>query len=242
MRVLPLLAALAVVSTIATEREARAEEDDTTEKADGSTDCRALRDKNEKELELYEKRQPPQPYVYPGRPDTIINAPWGKFFSGVGASGSLILATLAPHIGAQYRGGGPAILLSFPWTIFVIGPMYACSRKQGSYVVEGHRVHRFLIEPGLNSGATGTGFHVRPGYRFIWHPTGWPVGPGLGVGSMIELVGNKEPFRYSIGGEAVGHFGNCCGPNYFTFALRYDHFLKGTNNDIIGGSLGYTFF
>jgi hypothetical protein len=238
VRAVALLAFLSIVSIAG---EARSEEEPALEAANGANDCRALREKNEQELQLYEKRQPPVPYQYP-RPNTVVNAPWGDFFRGVGASAGLILSTVIPHVGAQYRGGSPAILLSWPWSVLVIGPMYSCTRKQGTYVVDGHRVHRVMVEPGLNSGSNGTGVHVRGGYRFIWHPTGWPVGPGLGFGSTVELVGNKEPFRYSLSPEAVAHFGNCCAANYFTFAVRYDHYFKGTNLDIIGGSLGYTFF
>lgn len=238
MRFLPLLAVLSIATVAG---EARAEEEVPLEAADGSTDCRALRDKNDQELSLYEKRQPPVPYKYPQN-ETVINAPWGDFFKGVSNSSGLLLATILPHVGAQARGGSPSLLISWPWTVFVIGPMYSCTRKPGSYVVDGHRVHRFMVEPGFNSGGTGTGLHVRGGYRFIYHPTTWVVGPGLGFGSTVELVGNKEPFRYSISPEAVAHFGNCCASNYFTLAVRYDHFFKGVNNDIIGGSLGYTFF
>lgn len=239
MRWLPLLAALTIATVAETARAA--EEEQPPDAANGSTDCRAMRDKNDSELALYEKRQPAVPYKYPQN-ETVINAPWGDFFKGVGNSGGLILATVLPHVGAQYRGGGPSITLSWPWTIFVFGPMYSCTRKVGSYNVDGHRVHRVLLEPGLNTGSTGTGVYVRPGYRFIWHPTSWVVGPGLGIGSTLELVGNKEPFRYSISPEAIAHFGNCCAPSYFTFAFRWDHYLEGTNNDVIGGSLGYTFF
>ena len=238
VRLWPLAFALAGL-TVA--RNASADEPP-PETADGSTECHAMQDKNDAELALYEKRQPPTPYVYPDRPDTVVNAPWGQFFKGVWSSRALILSTFIPHLGAQYRGGGPSILISFPWSILVFGPMYSCSRQTGTYVVDGHRVHRIMLEPGMNSGSNGIGFHVRPGYRFIWHPSSWVVGPGLGIGSTVEVVGNREPFRYSIGPEAVAHFGNCCAANYFTFALRYDHYLKGVNRDILGGSLGYTFF
>lgn len=238
MRVSPLLAALSILAIAA---EARAEEEPPLEAANGSTDCRALRDKNEQEVALYEKRQPPVPYQYP-RNETVINAPWGNFFKGVSDSSGLILSTVLPHLGAQYRGGSPSILVSWPWSVLVIGPMYACTRKQGTYVVDGHRVHRFMIEPGFNSGGAGSGVFARGGYRFILHPTTWVVGPGLGIGSTVDLIQRDEKFRYSISPEAVAHFGNCCAANYFTFALRYDHYFKGTNRDIIGGSLGYTFF
>jgi hypothetical protein len=200
-----------------------------------------FREKNERELAQYEKTQPPEPYRYP-REKMVLNAPWGNFFSNVGHAGDLVLATFVPHLGAQYRGDAPAALVSWPWSVLVIGPMYACTRKKGTFVVNGHRAHRFLVEPMIVSGRVGVGFSVRSGYRFIWHPTSWVVGPGLGLGSTIDIAGNREPFRYSIGPEAVAHFGRCCASSYFTLAFRYDHFFDGTNRDIVGGSLGYTFF
>lgn len=235
---------LAVALTIAlllVASAAGAAEEVPPETADGAADCRALLEKTELEIKAYEKKQPPVPYVHPRR-TTIINAPWGKLFEGLGDSGGLIPATLLPHLGAQARAGSPAILVSWPWSVLVIGPMYACSRTPGSYEVDGHRIHRFLVEPGFNSGKGGTGFHTRLGYRFVWHRSSWPVGPGFGLGSTLELVGNREPFRYSFSPEAIAHFGNCCASSYFTLAIRYDHYFKGTNQDIIGGSLGYTFF
>lgn len=211
------------------------------ETADGSTNCRAFRDKNEKELEAFEKRQPPVPYRYP-RESEVLNAPWGNFFEHVGHAGELVLATFIPHVGAQFRGDTPATMVSWPWSVLVIGPYYACSRKPGTLVVHGHRVHRFLVEPAVVASKLGVGFSVRPGYRFIWHPSSWVVGPGLGVGSTIEIAGNKEPFRYSVSPEAVLHFGQCCSSSYFTLAVRFDHYFKGNNTNIIGGSLGYVFF
>jgi hypothetical protein len=209
--------------------------------ADGSDDCRAFQDKNSRELAAWEKSQPPVPYRYP-REREFLNAPWGNFFGYVGHAGELVLATVLPHIGAQFRGDAPAALVSWPWSVLVIGPYYACSRKKNTFVVHGHRVHRFLIEPGVVSSKLGVGVFTRIGYRFIWHPSGWVVGPGLGLGSTFEIAGNREPFRYSVGPEALVHFGNCCSSSYFTLAFRYDHYFKGTNRDIIGGSLGYTFF
>lgn len=224
--------------------DARAADDDAQsnlELADGSTDCDELREKNSRELAAWEKEQPAVPYRYP-RESTVLNAPWGNFIKSVGHSGELILATLIPHVGAQYRADAPAAHVSWPWSVLVIGPYYACSRKRGTFVVHGHRVHRFLVEPAIVSSRVGVGFSVRPGYRFIWHPTSWVVGPGLGLGSTVEIAGAKEPFRYSVGPELVAHFGRCCSSSYFTFALRYDHYFKGNSRDIIGGSLGYTFF
>lgn len=222
------------------EREARAEEPE-PETADGSTDCAALQERNGKELEAYEKSQPPVPYRYP-RESTILNAPWGNFLKNIGHGGELILATIIPHVGAQFRGDTPAAHVSWPWSIVVVGPYYACSRKKGEYVVHGHRAHRFLLEPAVVSSKFGVGFSVRPGYRFIWHPTSWVVGPGIGLGSTIDIAGASEPFRYSVGPEVLAHFGKCCSSSYFTFAVRYDHYFKGTNREIFGASLGYTFF
>ena len=72
-------ALLAALSVLAIAGEARAEEEPPVEAANGAADCRALRDRNEQELQLYEKRQPPVPYQYP-RPNNVVNAPWGDFF------------------------------------------------------------------------------------------------------------------------------------------------------------------
>lgn len=223
--------------------EARAEEGTPIdlETADGPTACRELRERNAKELWAYEESQPPEPYRYP-RARLFLNAPWGNFFRDVGYGGELFLATIIPHFGAQFRGDSPAAHVAWPWSVLVFGPYYSCSRKKGTFVVHGHRVHRFLVEPAVVSSRLGVGFSVRPGYRFIWHPSSWVVGPGLGIGSTIEIAGNREPFRYSVSPEIVLHFGTCCTPSYFTFAFRYDHYFKGTNLDIVGGSLGYTFF
>lgn len=233
-----LFGVVAVVVAIATDARA---DDPPPETADGSDECHALRDKNDTDLKLYEQRQPATPYKYP-QPDLVMGSPWGGVLHGLGESGlPIVAATVLPHIGAEYRGGAPAIVVSWPWTIFNFGPMYACTRKPGSYIVEGHRVHRFMVEPKIDQGKFGTGFAVRPGYRFLWHPTSWVVGPGVGIGSTVEIRGNEEKFRYSLSPEIVGHFGNCCSPSYFTLAVRYDHFWKGLNNDIIGGTLGYTF-
>lgn len=42
--------------------------------------------------------------------------------------------------------------------------------------------------------------------------------------------------------ELVVQFGHCCEPSYFTLAFRYDHFFAGDATNLLGGSLGYTFF
>jgi hypothetical protein len=208
---------------------------------DGAAACNAFNEKNEQELSLWEKTQPSVPYAYP-RETTFLNAPWSRFFSNLGRAGELFLATAIPHVGAQFRGDAPAAHVAWPWTILVFGPMYSCSRKFNTFVVHGHRAHRVLLEPAVVSSKLGVGFSVRPGYRFVWHPSTWVVGPGFGLGTTVEVAGNQEPFRYSIGPEVLAHFGNCCSSSYFTFAVRFDHFFAGMNRDIVGGSLGYTFF
>jgi hypothetical protein len=238
----PLIAASVSLALIGGPRDARADEEPVdVQTADGADSCREFQQKNERELLLWEKTQPPVPYAYP-RTRTFLTAPWPQFFSNLGRAGELVLATIIPHVGAQFRGDAPAAHVSWPWTVLVFGPMYACSRKFNTFVVHGHRAHRILLEPAIVSSKLGVGFSVRPGYRFIWHPSTWVVGPGIGLGSTVEVAGNKEPFRASLGPELVAHFGNCCSSSYFTFAVRYDHYFKGLNRDIIGASLGYTYF
>jgi hypothetical protein len=209
--------------------------------ADGADNCAAFQIKNQKELHLWESTQPPVPYQYP-RTKLFMNAPWAQFFSSLGHAGELAMATIFPHVGAQFRGDAPAAYVGWPWSVLVFGPEYSCSRKFNTFVVHGHRGHRLLLEPAVVSSKLGVGFSVRPGYRFIWHPSSWVVGPGLGLGSTVEIAGNQEPFRASISPEAVAHFGNCCASSYFTLAARYDHYFKGLNRDIVGATLGYTFF
>ena len=229
------------LGTFAHESAARADEESDVETADGSRECREFREKNESELADWEKEQPPVPYRYP-REQLLLGAPWSQFFKTMGHSGELVIATLVPHIGAQFRGDAPAAQVAWPWTILAFGPATSCSRKRGTFVVHGHKAHRLMFEPALVSSTRGVGLSFRPAYRFVWHPTSWVVGPGIGLGSTIEVAGNREPFRYSVSPELVAHFGHCCRSSYFTFALRYDHFLGGNIRDIIGGSLGYTFF
>lgn len=236
---LPCAFAAALLAPLG-EGVAHAEEGD-LETADGADECRVFQATNDRDLARWEKEQPAAPYRYP-RERLFMNAPWAQALDTLGRSGELLLATFIPHVGAQFRGGEPAAHVAWPWSLVVFGPKYACSRKKGTFVVHGHRAHRLLLEPAVYSSPKGIGLSVRPGYRFIWHPSTWVVGPGIGLGSTVEIASPREPFRASIGPEAVAHFGTCCRSSYFTFALRYDHFLAGTDKDIIGGSLGYTFF
>lgn len=210
------------------------------ETADGPTACRAFEAQNARELKKWEKEQPPVPYAYPHE-DTILGAPWGRFASALGTTSALLLATILPHAGGQLRGQEPAALVAWPLAL-PFGPAFACSRKRGTFWVRKHRAHRFMLEPGIVGSNQGVGVYVRPGYRFVHHPADWVVGAGGGIGSTIEVGGNREPVRPSLGPEAVLHFGHCCEASYFVLALRYDRFFGGTNRDIVGATLGYTFF
>jgi hypothetical protein len=73
-------------------------------------------------------------------------------------------------------------------------------------------------------------------------PGDWVVGFGGGVGTAIEIAGNREPFRVGVGPEAVAHFGRCCESSYFVFAVRYDRFFTGGVLNLLTATLGYTFF
>jgi hypothetical protein len=208
---------------------------------DGAAACAEFEERNIKEMHLWEKSQPPVPYTYP-QTRLFLGAPWAQFFGNLGRAGELIMATLFPHVGAQYRGDAPAAYVGWPWTILIFGPNYACTRKYNTFVVHGHKAHRIVLEPAIVSSSLGVGFSTRPGYRFIWHPSTWVVGPGAGIGSTLEIAGYHQPFRYSVSPEVIAHFGNCCASSYFTLTARYDHYFKGLNQDIIGATLGYTFF
>ncbi len=228
------------IATIAAgEGEARAELPK-YEFADGPTACHAFDAKNERELAEFSKTQPATPYQYP-REDTILGAPWGPFVSGIGDSLDLLAASAVPHFGAQLRAENPAVVVSWPWSL-PFGPAFTCSRKQGTFTVRNFKSHRILLEPGLVGSKVGAGFFTRPGYRFLYHPSDWVVGAGGGLGTTVELSGNREPTRMSLSPEAVIQFGHCCDSSYFTLAVRYDRFFAGTNLNIVWGSLGYTFF
>ncbi|HSO37453.1 MAG TPA: hypothetical protein VLT33_33235 [Labilithrix sp.] len=234
------LVSLSLLALVAQERTASAE-DPKTEYADGLKACEDFHAKNERELAAWAKTQPPVPYAYP-REDNVLGAPWGPITGGIGSSAELLLASIIPHFGAQLRGQTPAAVVAWPWSI-PIGPGFTCSRKQGTFTVHDFRSNRLMLEPGLVSSNRGTGVYVRPGYRFLYHPSDWVVGVGAGVGSTIELAGNREPpGRPSVSPEVVIQFGHCCESSYFTLTFRYDHYFAGDSTNILGGSLGYTFF
>ena len=233
------LKAVTTVAVLAATASARAEEPD-VETADGMKACNAFRAKNERELTAWEKQQPALAYAHPRR-DDVLNAPWGALLKGLGTSGEVLLASIIPHVGAQLRAETPAAVVAWPWSV-ALGPASACSRRRGSFDVDLHRPHRIVLEPGIVSSNRGVGVYARPGYRFIQHPSDWVVGVGAGLGSTIEIAGNREPFRIGIGPEILAHFGRCCTSGYFTLAFRYDRFFTGGVLDLFSGTLGYTFF
>jgi hypothetical protein len=218
---------------------ARAEEAE-PETADGTAACKAFVARNERELAAWEQQQPAVPYRRP-RPDEVGHAPWGRLLKGFGTSGEVLLASVIPHLGAQLRASTPAAVVSWPWSL-PIGPASSCSRQRGSFDVELHRPHRVVLEPGIVSSNRGIGVFARPGYRFLHHPSDWVVGVGGGLGSTVEIAGNREPFRVGIGPEMLAQFGHCCGPGYFLLSVRYDRFFTGGVLDLVTGTLGYTFF
>jgi hypothetical protein len=211
-----------------------------TEAADGPAACREFAANNERQLDEWTKLQPPVPYEYP-RDETLLHAPWPGLLSPIGSRAELLLATILPHAGAQLRGDTPAAVVSWPWSV-PLGPAYTCSRREGSFTVDEHRAHRAVLEPGFVSSTRGVGVFVRPGYRFLYHPSDWVVAVGGGLGTTIEIAGNREPFRPSISPEGLVRFGHCCEPSYFTLAFRYDHFFAGEVLDTLTATLGYVYF
>ena len=240
MRLARVCVAVAVAASAFVQGSVARAEEPKLEYADGPTACKEFDKKNEKELRDWEKQQPATPYSYP-RDEGVLGAPWGPLFRSVGAHPDLVIATFAPHLGAQYRAENPALVLSFPWQ-FPIGPAATCSRKQGTFRVHKYKNHRALLEPGITNGKLGTGFFVRPGDRVLYQPSEWVVGIGGGLGHTFDVAGAKEKFRYSVSPEAVIQFGHCCDSGYFVLAVRYDHYFSGNATEIFGGTLGFTFF
>ena len=231
---------LVAFALLATARDATADEPK-VEYADGPNACRALHLKNARELAAWEKQQPPIPYLYAQEP-LVLGSPWGNFTDAVGSSLELLAATIIPHFGAQLRGETPAAVVSWPWSL-PLGEAFTCSRKEGTFTIRDFRAHRVMLEPGLFSSTRGTGFFVRPGYRFLYHPSEWVVGAGAGIGTTVDVAGAHEPSaRPSVSPEALVQFGHCCESSYFTLAFRYDHYFAGAVTNVFGGSLGYTFF
>jgi hypothetical protein len=229
-----------LVSTLLVATEGVAGAEDKIDYADGPEACRLFHAKNDHELAAWSKTQPATPYAYP-QDDNVLGAPWGPLTSGLGATADLLVATAIPHVGAQLRADAPVVVIAWPWSI-PIGPAYTCSRHVGSFTVRDYRYHRALVEPTVIAGQKGTGFLTRFGYRFLYHPSDWVVGAGGGLGTTIDLAVKGEPTRASLGPEAVLQFGHCCDASYFILALRFDRYFAGSSTNIIGGTLGYTFF
>src|SRR5262249_10798201 len=146
-------------------------------------------------------------YVYP-QDDEVWGAPWGALLGSIGEHPDLVLASVLPHVGAQLRGETAAAAVSWPWSV-PFGPAFTSSRTRGSFTVRDHLAHRALLEPGVFSSPKGVGFYLRPGYRFIYHPSDWVLGLGGGAGTSAEIT-KAEPFRIGFGPEVILHFGHCC--------------------------------
>ncbi len=219
---------------------ARADEPaDTLEAVDGSAACDALELKNDKERKIYSSLQPPTPYVHP-QPEQVLGAPWVELGGAAKDSVGLLAATLLPHVGPVLRGPTPETGLSWPWQ-FPIGRPSACSRRSGSYQISKYKPLRLMFEPGIDFGQQAIVVSVRPGVRYIYHPTEWPAGLGGGLGTMIELTGKEPVPRASFSPEVVVQLGRCCEPGYFLLAIRHDFFFAG-KNDLWVASVGFTYF
>ncbi len=206
---------------------------------DSSEACDELEASTERARAAWEKAQAPVAYREPVT-DTLLGAPWGGLFKWMGESKALLAATFIPSVGAQIRSGVPGIVLAFPWS-FPIAKAMACSRVNG-FLVHKHKAARFMLEPGITSSTGGPATYVRPGFRFLYQRAAWVVGFGLGVGSVIEIAGNKEPMRLSASPEVALRFGRCCEPGYFTLIFRKEWFFAGHVRDTYTTTLGYSFF
>jgi|GEM_PF-1274937 len=201
--------------------------------------CRELDARNEREVAEWSAAQPPTKYQYP-RKETISGAPWIEFLRATGHTGTLLAATLAPHVLAALRDSEPEPGLSWPWQL-PIGAPAQCTRRKGSFDVSGYKPFRLLLEPGFLAGADRTlAVFVRPGLRYMYHPTAWYLGFGGGAGSMLELSG-KEPTRASLSPELLLQFGACCDPGYVTLTFRREIFFAGSSG-IWFASAGFTYF
>lgn len=206
---------------------------------DGSDNCKELEASTERARGAWEKAQAPVAYREPV-PDTILGAPWGPLLKWIGDSKPLIAATLIPSIGAQLRAGTPGTVVTWPLSFPIMKAM-SCSRVNG-FIVHKHKAPRIMLEPGFTTSINGPATFFRPGFRFVYQRAAWVVGVGAGVGSVLEIAGNKEKFRGSLSPELVLRFGRCCEPGYFTLVFRKEWFFTGTVRDTYTTSLGYSFF
>jgi len=216
---------LALALACAWTRAAAADEPK-TETASGIGDCRALEERNAKELAMWSAGQPPRPWAYPAR-ETILDAPWMELVRALGHSAGLLLVTAVPHVGFAIRSKSPELLLAWPLSV-PFGPALSCSRRVGTFDVDKLRPNRLMLEPSLAVADVGTTFALRPGYRFLVHPGDWFFGIGGGFGSTIELARPKGAApRAGLSPEAVVQLGACCAPGFVTLAIRGDFYFDG---------------
>jgi len=201
--------------------------------------CRELDARNEREVVQWSAEQPPKKYEYP-RKELLVGAPWVEFLRATGHSAALLAATVVPHVAAALRGSEPEPGLSWPWS-FPVGAPAECTRAKGTFDIAAYRPVRILFEPGFLSAPDRTiAVFVRPGLRYMYHPTAWYLGFGGGLGSMFELTG-KEPTRLSVSPELLLQFGACCEPGYVTLTFRREIFFAG-GDGIWFASAGFTYF
>lgn len=236
-----VLALASLLALTASARGASAADEPELESADSIKECNELADRNETELRKWEKEQPAVPYEH-RREKLVLGAPWGRFFEGIGDGSKVVLATVLPHMGMQLREPGPQIMLAWPWSVVPFGPRVGCTRERGKFEVRHFRNHRLMVEPAVLLGDRRPDFFVRPGYRFVFHPTDWVAGVGGGIGTTADVVMKGEPMRMSVSPEVVVQFGHCCEPGFVTVAVRYDHYFAGNFRDTFSVSAGYTFF
>jgi hypothetical protein len=216
----------------------------------GFAACRELEAKNQSELAMWTAAQPAKPFAYTGR-ETVLDAPWTELGRAFGHSAALLLATAVPHMGVGFRSSQPEFVIAWPLSVS-IGPALSCSRKNGTFEIDKSRPNRFLFEPAIWAADAGTTFSLRPGYRFLWHPTNLLlgfVGAGAGIGSTIELArprsmppANSQP-RASLSPEIVFQLGSCCSPGYVMLTTRFDFFFDGPSTPFaFSQTMGFTYF
>ncbi len=207
--------------------------------ADGTTDVKSLETRNKRELASWVASRPPEPYVYPER-DLTLGAAWGPLFDAFDkGSGALVASTLIPHFGVTILGGTPQATLAWPWS-FPLGPKLSATRDYRKFDVYVYRPFRLIFEPILVVGDE-IRFALRPGIRFLHHPSTWPVGIGAGVGANLTLAA-KGGSAIAVSPEAVVQIGRCCRPSYITLAIRPDIFVTGETSFVFSTHVGFTYF
>lgn len=216
----------------------------------GFPECAELEAKNKAELAMWVAAQPTKPFVYQNS-ETVLDAPWVELGRAFGHTAAILVATAVPHMGVGFRSSQPEFVISWPLSVS-LGPAMSCSRKDGTFDIDKSRPNRLVLEPAIWAADAGTTFSLRPGYRFLWHPTGFLLGFagfGAGIGTTLELArprvvppGNKEP-RASLSPEIVIQLGTCCSPGYVTLTTRFDFFFDGPATPVaFSTTMGFTYF